>query len=100
MYICIYVYISPNYFGGWVELSKIPWRPLPFCEPSRAVWRFSVGISNTIEELTSKVAKVTCFTVHFGIAFGGAPDLPPLSRIRASWALWPARGAIRRKSGR
>ena len=25
------IYISPNYFGGWVELSKIPWLTLPFC---------------------------------------------------------------------
>ena len=41
---------------------------------SRAVWRFSVGISNTIEELTSKVAKVTCFTVHFAV-------LPRAARI-------------------
>ena len=50
-----------------MELSKIACPPLGFCEGSRAVWRFSVGISNTIEELTSKVAKVTCFTVHFAV---------------------------------
>ena len=94
------IYISPNYFGGWVELSKITCGALAFCEGSRAVWRFSCGISNTIGELTSKVPKVTCFTVHFGIAFGGGPDLPPLSRIRASWALRHGNGATRRKSRR
>ena len=58
MYICIYVYISPNYFAAWVERSKNPWGPLPFCEFSRAVWRFSAGKTNTIEEVRCKVSEV------------------------------------------
>ena len=64
---CIYVYINPNYFAAWVERSKNPWSPLAFCVSSRPVWRFSVGKTNTMEELTSKVWKVTCFTVQVGI---------------------------------
>ena len=67
MYICIYVYISTNYFARCFALQKIPCPPLVFCVHSRAVWRFSVGISNTIEEVTPKVSKVQCFTVQIGI---------------------------------
>ena len=67
MYICIYVYISTNYFARCFALQKIPRPPLRFCVSPRAVWRFSVGISNTIEEVTPKVWKVTCFTVQVGI---------------------------------
>ena len=100
MYICIYVYISPNYFDSWVERSKTPWCPLTFCEFSRAVWRFSAGKTNTIEDLTSKVWKVTCFTVHFGTGFLGVPDPATLSGIRPCLALWPAHGAPRRKRRR
>ena len=70
----IYIYISPNYFGGWVEPSKTPWPPLAFCEGSRAVWRFAAGKTNTIEKLTSKVSNLTCFTVHFATPAGGQPD--------------------------
>ena len=94
------IYISPNYFAAWVERSKNPWVPLAFCVGSRAVWRFSAGKTDPIEELTSKVRKVTCFTVHFGPGFRGGADLRTLSRIRASRALWPANGATRRKSRR
>ena len=67
MYICIYVYISTNYFARCFALQKIPWRPLRFCVHSRAVWRFSVGISNTIEEVSCKMSNVLCFTVQIGI---------------------------------
>ena len=49
------IYISPKYFDCWVGLSKTPWPSLTFCVGSRAVWRFSAGKTNTIEELTSKV---------------------------------------------
>ena len=55
MYICIYVYISTNYFARCSALQKIPRRPLGFCERPRAVWSFSVIISNTIEEVTPEV---------------------------------------------
>ena len=48
--------------------------PLTFCESSLSVWRFSVGIRNTIEELTSKVFKVSCFTVKFEVPAGPAPE--------------------------
>ena len=63
----MYIYIRPNYFGGWEEPSKTPWSPLVLCGPSRAVWQFSAGICNTIGDTRHKVAKVTCFTVHFGV---------------------------------
>ena len=57
-----------------MELSKIAWLPLAFCEPSLSVWRFSAGKTNTIEDLTSKVSKVTSFTVNFEGSFGRPPD--------------------------
>ena len=100
IYLYIYISISPNYFAAWVERSKNPWVALTFCGGSRAVWRFSAGKIDTIEESTSKVWKVTCFTVHFGSGFRGVPDLPTLSRIHACRALWPANGATRRKRRR
>ena len=68
------IYISPNYFGGWVEPSKTPWRALPFCGSSLSVWRFSAGKTNTIEEMASKVSNLPCFTVHFATPAGGQPD--------------------------
>ena len=52
------IYISPNYFAAWVERSKNPWVALPFCVGSRAVWRFSAGKTNTIEEVRCKVSEV------------------------------------------
>ena len=61
-----------------------------FCGHSRAKSSFSVGIHNTIEEMTPYVVKMTCFTVKIV-----APAAPPqktatLSRIRAPGALGPA----------
>ena len=35
--------------------------------PPRAVWLFFVGIRKSIEDERHKVAKVTCFTVHFAV---------------------------------
>ena len=67
MYICIYVYISTNYFNLCLTAQEIPCAWLGFCGHSRAVWQFSAGICNTIEDARHKVAKVTCFTVHFGV---------------------------------
>ena len=95
-----YIYISPNYFAAWVERSKTPCAALTFCGGSRAVWRFSAGKTNTIEEVRCKVSEVHCFTMQIGTPFRAGPDLPTLSRIHARRALWPANGAIRPKSRR
>ncbi len=65
--------ISPNYFDRWVERSNTPCRPLAFCESSRAVWRFSVGETNAIGELTSKVPKVAFFFTVKIVAPAGPP---------------------------
>ena len=54
-------------FNLCLTAQKLPWRWLTFCVHSRAVWQFSAGICNTIEDARPKVAKVTCFTVHFGV---------------------------------
>ena len=35
-----------------------------------SVWRFSAEKTNTIEDLTSKVSKVSCFTVNFEVPGG------------------------------
>ena len=43
------------------------WETLGLCVPSRAVWPFFGGIRNSIEDERHKVAKVTCFTVHFAV---------------------------------
>ena len=61
------MYISTNYFARCFALQKIPRRPLGFCVSPRAVWRFSVGISTTIEEVSCKMSKVQCFTVQVGL---------------------------------
>ena len=100
IYIYIYIYISPNYFSGCVERSKIPWLPLGFCGSSRAVWRFSVGKTNTIDDLTPKVTKVPCFTVHFAAPPRAGRIRRPLSRIRAGRSLRHGKGATRRKRRR
>ena len=100
MYMYMYIYISPNYFSGCVERPKNPCRPLGFGESSRAVWRFSAGKTNTIEDLAPKVAKVPCFTVHFAAPARAARIRRPLSRIRACRALWHGKGATRRKGRR
>ena len=94
------IYISTNYFVGWVEVSKTPRGPASFGVHSRGNGPFSAGFRNTIEDPRSKAAKVTCFTVHFGTGFRGGPDPATLSRIRPCRALWPANGATRRKSRR
>ena len=77
MYICIYVYISTNYFARCFALQKIPRGTLNFCECPRAVWRFSVGISNTIEEVSCKMSKVHCFTVQVGLPVRAARICQP-----------------------
>ena len=51
---------------------------------SRAVWRFSVGKANPIEEVTSTVSKVTCFTVHIG---GSGVPAPEREHYRGWWHL-------------
>ena len=55
-----------------MDQSKTLCLPLGFCVGSRAVWRFSGGKTNTIEDLTSKASKVTCFTVEI-VASAGPP---------------------------
>ena len=67
MCICIYVYISTNYFARCFALQKIPWPPLAICESPRAVWRVSVGKTNTIEEVSCKMSKVRRFILQIGI---------------------------------
>ena len=59
----IYIYISTNYFVAWVEVSETPRPPAPLGGHSRGNRPFSAGNRNTIEDPTSKAAKVTCFTV-------------------------------------
>ena len=71
-----------------------------FCSGSRAVWPFSVRKTNTIEDLTPKVAKVSYFTVHFALYSGAARIRRPLSRIRPGRALRRGKGATRRKRRR
>ena len=96
----MYIYISPNYFSGCVELPQIPCASLPFCAGSRAVWRFSAGKTNTIGDLTPKVSKVSCFTVHFAAPARAARIRQPLSRTRPGRALRHGKGATRRKRRR
>ena len=72
MYICIYVYISTNYFKGCVARQKIPCGALVFCGLSLSVCVFSAGKTNTIEEVASKVSKVTCLIVHIGVPIWAA----------------------------
>ena len=67
MYICIFAYINTNYFKMCFTVQKIPCAWQRLCGPSRAVWQFSAGICNTIEDARPKVAKVSYFTVHFGV---------------------------------
>ena len=98
--IYIYIYISTNYFVGWVEVSKTPRGLATFGVHSRGNGPFSARNRNTIEDPRSKAAKVTCFTVHFGTGFLGVPDPATLSGIRPCRALWPANGATRRKRRR
>ena len=93
-------YISPNYFSACLERSKMPCRPLRFCVGSRAVWPFSARKTNTIEDLTPKVAKVSYFTVHFAPPPRAARIRRPLSRIRPGRALRRGKGATRRKRRR
>ena len=54
------------------HVSKIPCGAVRFCALSRAKSSFSAGILNTIEEVRSRSAKVTCFTVE-----NGPPSRPP-----------------------
>ena len=78
----------------------MPWGPLTVCASSRAVWPFSTGKTNTIEDLTPKVAKVSSFTVHFPPPHRAARIRRPLSRIRPGRALRRGKGATRRKRRR
>ena len=55
-----------------MEVSKTPRGPASFGVHSRGNGPFSAGFRNTIEDPGSKAAKVTCFTVHFGIPAGAA----------------------------
>ena len=68
-------YISTNSFGGPVALSKIPWFAVTFSRLSQAKSSFSAGILNTIGKVTSRIAKVTCFTVEIVLPAG-----PPRKR--------------------
>ena len=54
-------------------MSEIPRLPAMFGVHSRAVCHFSVGILNSIEEVTPQVAKVSCFIGPFGGSSGPAP---------------------------
>ena len=96
----VLIYISPNYFACRVEPSKTPCRALSFCESSRAKSSFSVGILNTIGKVTSRIAKVTCFTVKVAVPAGPPPKVTTLSRIRPSRALGPVIWAIRPPAAR
>ena len=78
----------------------MPWVSLTFCSGSRAVWPFSTRKTNTIEDLTPKVAKVSYFTVHFAPPPRAARIRRPLSRIRPGRALRRGKGATRRKRRR
>ena len=71
----IRIYISTNSFRGSVALSKIPRGAVVFSELSRAKSPFSVIILNTIEEVASRIAKVTCFIVEIVVPAG-----PPRKR--------------------
>ena len=84
MYICIYVYISPNSFRARVPLSKIPCLATVFCARHRGKRRFSVEIHNTIEEVRAKVAKVSCFVVPFE---GSGVSAPEREHYRGWWHL-------------
>ncbi len=68
------MYISPNYFACRVERSKTPWGPVAFSGHSRAKSPFSVGILNTIGKVTSRIAKVACFTVKVAVPAGPPPE--------------------------
>ena len=72
MYICIYVYISPNSFPGRQKSQKIPWVAAMFRDASRAKLPKAAKKCNTIEDRRSQVPEVTCFTVNFVVPTGPA----------------------------
>ena len=67
--------MSPNYFPGLVEASETAWREMGFCGGYRGIVSFSTGFRDSIEDMASQVAKVSCFTTHYGTPPGNRPRL-------------------------